>query len=145
MAEAVPLGIAAAQPSTEALSTPSVELSPKVTFEVSALRRLSDKGVLQAEFTVRNRSDLPITLYNLGLADNYGLVGLMLVDFGNKRRYLMGTANSQCLCSRFGNMGAVAPGETKTFWAWYALPPAEVQQMSVLVPDRSPILNVQLQ
>jgi hypothetical protein len=145
VAGAVPLGTPEVQPSAASPSAASVELAPKVSLEVSALRRLGDKGVLQAEFTVTNRSDLAVTLYNLGLADNYGITGFTLVDFANKRRYSMGSANSACLCSRFGNLGPVAPGESKTYWAWFALPPADVQQMSVLVPDRSPILNVQVQ
>jgi hypothetical protein len=122
-----------------------VELAPKVVLEVNALRRLGDKGVLQMEFTVTNRSDLATSLYNLSLANHVSLEGFNLVDFAGKRRYAMGISEGSCLCSSFQNDGLVKPGESKTFWAWFALPPAEVQQLSVLVRDRSPILNVQLQ
>jgi hypothetical protein len=94
-----------------------------VALEVSALRRLNEKGVLQLEFTVANRSDLAVSLYNLSLANHSAIEGFNLVE----------------------NDGLVKPGEAKTFWAWFALPPAEVQQMSVLIRDRSPILDVQLQ
>jgi hypothetical protein len=116
-----------------------------VALEVSALRRLNEKGVLQLEFTVANRSDLAVSLYNLSLANHSAIEGFNLVDFAGKRRYSMATSDGICLCSSFQNDGLVKPGEAKTFWAWFALPPAEVQQMSVLIRDRSPILDVQLQ
>lgn len=127
-------------------SATSTELAPKVTLDVTRLRRLADKGVLQMEITVTNRSDLGVTLRDLGLGSWTSLGGIQLVDFANKRRYSIGSADD-CLCTIFANAngGVVAPGEARTFWAWFALPPAEVQQMSVLVRDRSPILNVPLQ
>lgn len=144
-ASAQTLGVA--QPSSAAVATtgPSVELAPKVTIAASALRRLTDKGVLQLELTVTNRSDLPVTLYDLGLADNYTIKGIELVDFNNKRKYAMGISNGVCLCSKFDNHGPVKPGEARTVWAWFALPPAEVKQMAVMVANTSPILDVQLQ
>lgn len=137
----------APQQAQAAVSAAGLQLAPNVTLEVVRLRKLADKGVTQLEFTVSNRSDLPTTLRDLGLANNFWLEGFKLVDFANSRRYAMGVSEGTCLCSTVAGVdgGVVKAGETKTFWAWFAMPAGDVREMSVLVPDRAPILNVQLQ
>lgn len=120
------------------------ELAPGVTFEVTEMRRLADKDVLQLKFVVANAGATPASAQNLGFATAYRLDNIQVIDFQNKRSYNIGTA-SRCLCSTFSDGGAVAPGQRREFWAWFALPPAGVRTVSVQVGDQPPMLDVPLQ
>lgn len=122
----------------------SVELAPKVVFDVVELRRLTDKGAMQLKFTIRNGSGGPVTARGLGLATSYRLDGIDLIDFANKRSFTIGSA-SRCLCSTFDDGGSVAAGQTREFWAWYGLPAQGVQALSVQVASVPPIMDVPLQ
>ena len=122
----------------------SVELAPKVVFDVVELRRLTDKGAMQLKFTVRNGSGNPVTARTLGLAGTYKLEGIDLIDFTNKRSFTIGAA-TRCLCSTFDDGGSIAPGQTREFWAWYGLPAQGVQMLSIQIASVPPILDVPLQ
>ncbi len=95
---------------TAAAADSATSLAPKVILESAKLRKLTDKGVLQLEFTVANHSDLDTNLRDLGVATNMHLNNINLIDFTNKRKYDMGDANGTCLCSQFGNVdGGLGP------------------------------------
>ena len=121
------------------------ELAPGVRLEVTELRRLTDKGVMQLKFTVANESQADASLKDLGLAWNHSLKDIPIIDFAAKRQYNIGQAAS-CLCSTFRNNdgGVVRAGQKREFWAWYGLPPAGAKQMAIQLPDQPPLTNIPL-
>lgn len=123
---------------------PAVELEPGITLEVTDLRRLNDKGAMQLKFVIANAGSTPTSAKDLGLATSYRLDEIQLIDFANKRAFNIGSA-SRCLCSTFGDGGAVAPGARREFWAWFGLPEAGVKTLSLQVASKPPIGDLPLQ
>jgi hypothetical protein len=130
---------------TPAAPPARAELAPGVTLEVTELRRLSDKGVMQLRFTVANTSGDDTSLKDLGLAWNHSLKDIPVIDFAAKRQYNVGQAAS-CLCSTFrdNDGGVIRAGQKREFWAWYGLPPAGAKQMAIQLPDQPPLTNIPL-
>ena len=121
-----------------------MELAPGVTFQVTDLRRLTDKGAMQLKFTLSNATSGQTSARAVGIATGYRLDAIEVVDFASKRSFNIGSA-SRCLCSTFTDGGAVEPGQTREFWAWYGLPPAGVQTVSLQLGSAPPLLDVPLQ
>lgn len=123
----------------------TLELTTDVSLTVSDLRRMPDKGIMQLTFAVTNTSNSNVRLSDLGLADGFKLEPIGLVDFATKHQYDMGSAEGSCLCSKTSDSGLVTAGQTRKFWAWYALPPASVQKMTVNFKGQMPIMDVPVQ
>ena len=119
------------------------ELAPNVTIEVTDLRRLPDKDAVQLKFAVTNAGSSLTSARKLGLAGSVRLENIVLIDFANKRSYTVGSG-SRCLCTTFEDGGEIQPGARREFWAWFGLPPAGVQALSVQVADQPPITDVPL-
>lgn len=139
---------AAAAPSAPApaVARPGVELKPGVSFEVTELRRMTDKGVMQLKFTVSNQTEYDTTLKDLGLAHSHQLKDISVIDFAGKKEYDFGNAGG-CLCSTFSDSsgGMIAAGQSREFWAWYGLPQGSNKRMAIRIPDYQPIMDVPLQ
>jgi hypothetical protein len=135
---------AAAAPQPEA---PSLELQPGVVLRITELRKMPDKGVMQLKFTVTNGTDTDTSLMNLGLAGFHQLEDISVIDFAGRKEYGIGKGGSSCLCSTFsGNSGGVVrSGETREFWAWYALPQGGARKMAVRMRGHQPIMDVPVQ
>lgn len=120
------------------------EVQPGVTFEVTELRRLGDKNIVQLGFALDNKSDKETSLERLGVATRYFLTDIRLVDFQAGRTYSIGEAGGERLGSRFGDGGAVGPGERRTFWAWFGAPSPGVSKLAVFLQGAPPIMDVPL-
>ena len=122
---------------------PTAELAPGVVFEVVELRRMPERGFMQLRFAVNNTSGADTSLKQHGLAYDGFLKDIVVIDFGGRRQYTIGSA-SQCLCSNFRERdgGVVRAGQRREFWAWYGLPPAGAKQVAIKLPDQQPIMNV---
>lgn len=125
---------------------PSVELKPGIVFEVTELRRMPDKGVMQLKFAVSNATEYDTSLKDLGLAYNHQLKDISVIDFAGKKQYDFGQAGG-CLCSTFSDSsgGTVMAGQSREFWAWYALPQGSNKRMALRIPDQQPIMDIPLQ
>ena len=128
-----------------AAANPAAELAPGVTFKVTHLRRLPDKGVMELKFMVANASQADTSLKDLGLAYDHQLKDIPIIDFAGRKQYSVGQA-AHCLCSTFREHdgGVVRAGAQREFWAWYGLPPMGARQLAIQVPDQQPIMNVPL-
>lgn len=127
-------------------SQPSVQLAPGVTFTVTELRRVPEKGVMELKFVVANDTQNDVTLKGFGLAQDWALDHIAVIDFAGRKQYSIGQA-AQCLCSTFRERdgGLVPAGERREFWAWYGLPPGTgTRQMAVQIPDQQPLTNIPL-
>lgn len=124
---------------------PTAELAPGIVFEVLELRRMPEKGFMQLRFAVNNTTGADTSLKAHGLAYDGFLRDIVVIDFGGKRQYTIGSA-SQCLCSNFRERdgGVVRAGQRREFWAWYGLPAAGARQMGIQLPDVPPIMDVTL-
>lgn len=124
----------------------SIELSPQIIMQDVQVELLPEKGVMQLRFSVANKSNADTTLMAHNLAFAYGLRDVGLIDFAGRKRYGMGFANG-CLCSSFPERdgGVIRAGETRNFWAWFALPKDRPSHVAVQFPDRQPIMNVPVQ
>jgi hypothetical protein len=127
-------------------SLASTELSPGVSFQITQLKRLPDKGVTELRFAVVNASEADTSLKELGLAGVYNLDNIYLIDFASKKQYDIGQA-AKCLCSTFrdGSGGVVRAGERREFWAWYAPLSAAIKQVAIQIEDQPPLTNVPVQ
>lgn len=138
-----------AQPSASApaqqATGPTAELAPGVVFEVVELRRMPERGFMQLRFAVNNTTGADTSLKQHGLAYDGFLRDIVVMDFGGRRQYTIGSA-SQCLCSSFRERdgGVVRAGQRREFWAWYGLPAAGARQMGIQLPDVPPIMDVPL-
>lgn len=146
-----PAATAADQPAPDAAAAPqpeapSLELRPGIVLRITELRKMPDKGVMQLKFTVTNGTDTDTTLKDLGLAYNHQLKDISVIDFAGRKEYGIGRAGG-CLCSTFGDAsgGVVRTGETREFWAWYALPQGSAKTMAIRIPDQQPIMDVPVQ
>ena len=128
------------------VARPSLELKPGIVFEVTELRRMTDKGVMQLKFAVSNSTEYYTSLKELGLAYGGQLKDISVIDFAGKKQYDFGNAGG-CLCSTFSDSsgGLVGAGESREFWAWYALPQGGNKKMALRIPDYQPIMDIPLQ
>lgn len=116
---------------------------PGVTVEIVELKRIEDKAV-GLTYAVANDTDKSINLNALGIRTTHGsghaakLVGL--VDFNNGKRYGVGTAKSNCLCSA-GRLDVPKRGK-REFWAQFGAPPAGVEKITVIIGNVPPFYNV---
>ena len=124
---------------------PTAELAPGVIFEVVELRRMPERGFMQLRFAVNNTTNADTTLKQHGLAYDGYIKDIVVIDFGGRRQYTIGSA-SQCLCSNFRERdgGVVRAGQRREFWAWYGLPAAGARQMGIQLPELPPIVDVPL-
>jgi hypothetical protein len=135
----------AAAAAQQAGTGPSAELAPGIVFEVVELRRMPERGFMQLRFAVNNTTNADTSLKQHGLAYDSFLKDIVVIDFGGRRQYTIGTA-SQCLCSNFRDRdgGVVRAGQRREFWAWYGLPAAGARQMGIQIPEQPPIMDVPL-
>ena len=142
----VPAPTMPAAPAAAAVARPSLELKPGIVFEVTELRRMTDKGVMQLKFAVSNSTEYDTSLKELGLAYGGQLKDISVIDFAGKKQYDFGSAGG-CLCSTFSDNsgGMVAAGQSREFWAWYALPQGSNKRMALRIPDQQPIMDIPLQ
>ena len=135
-----------AAPAAPTAARPSVELKPGIVFEVTELRRMTDNGVMQLKFAVSNSTEYDTSLKELGLAYGGQLKDISVIDFAGKKQYDFGNAGG-CLCSTFSDNsgGMVAAGQSREFWAWYALPQGSNKRMALRIPDQQPIMDIPLQ
>ncbi len=107
-----------AAPAAPTAARPSVELKPGIVFEVTELRRMTDKGVMQLKFAVSNSTEYDTSLKELGLAYGGQLKDISVIDFAGKKQYDFGNAGG-CLCSTLSDNsgGLVAAGQSREFWA----------------------------
>ena len=142
----VPAPTMPAAPAAPTAARPSVELKPGIVFEVTELRRMTDKGVMQLKFAVSNSTEYYTSLKELGLAYGGQLKDISVIDFAGKKQYDFGNAGG-CLCSTFSDNsgGMVAAGQSREFWAWYALPQGSNKRMALRIPDQQPIMDIPLQ
>jgi hypothetical protein len=145
-----PPSAAGQQPATTAVPAqqstgPTAELAPGVIFEVVELRRMPERGFMQLRFAVNNTTGADTSLKQHGLAYDGFLKDIVVIDFGGRRQYTIGTA-SQCLCSSFRDRdgGVVRAGQRREFWAWYGLPAAGARPMGIQLPEQPPIMDVPL-
>ena len=140
-----PPGAPAAALPAQQSTGPTAELAPGVIFEVVELRRMPERGFMQLRSAVNNTTDADTSLKQHGLAYDGFLKDIVVIDFGGKRQYTIGSA-SQCLCSSFRDRdGAlVRAKQRREFWAWYGLPAAGARQMGIQLPDVPPIMDVPL-
>ncbi|MBD0272777.1 MAG: hypothetical protein ICV73_12710 [Acetobacteraceae bacterium] len=124
---------------------PTAELAPGIIFEVVELRRMPERGFMQLRFAVNNTTSADTSLKQHGLAYDGYLKDIVVIDFGGRRQYTIGSA-SQCLCSNFRDRdgGVVRAGQRREFWAWYGLPAAGARQMGIQLPELPPIMDVPL-
>jgi hypothetical protein len=117
-----------------------------IVLEVTELRRMTDKGVMQLKFAVSNSTEYDTSLKELGLAYGGQLKDISVIDFAGKKQYDFGSAGG-CLCSTFSDNsgGMVAAGQSREFWAWYALPQGSNKRMALRIPDQQPIMDIPLQ
>jgi hypothetical protein len=120
--------------------------APGVTFEIVELKRIDAKAV-GLIYEVKNDTHKKINLNQFGVRGLMGtgfaakLVGL--VDFKNGKRYGVGSAGSNCLCSE-GDL-TVPPGGDMKFWAQFAAPPADVDKIAVMIGNVPPFYDVPIQ
>jgi len=136
---------ATALPSFVSAADPVVATSdgdqPGVTVQVNELK--VSNGTAMLKFTIVNNSTNTFDGDSLrgGTAGMNHVGGVYLVDFVNKKKYLVmfDSANS-CLCSReVANIPAKA---SANYWARFAAPPDNVQKIGVVVPHFQPLDNV---
>jgi len=135
-----------AAPAAPTAARPSVELKPDIVFEVTELRRMTDKGVMQLKFAVSNSTEYDTSLKELGLAYGGQLKDISVIDFTGKKQYDFGNAGGY-LCSTFSDNsgGMVAAGQSREFWAWYALLQGSNKRMALRIPDQQSIMDIPLQ
>ena len=106
---------------------------------------MPERGFMQLRFAVNNTTGADTSLKQHGLAYDGFLKDIVVIDFGGRRQYTIGSA-SQCLCSNFRERdgGVVRAGQRREFWAWYGLPAAGARQMGIQIPEQPPIMDVPL-
>lgn len=119
---------------------------PGVTVEIVELKRIDDKAV-GLIYAIKNETNKKLDLGQLGVNTPTGrgtVASLVaLVDFKNGKRYGVGLAGGNCLCSAKGLN--VPAGGTKQFWAQFAAPPADVDKVAVMIGSVPPFYNVPIQ
>ncbi|HEV8714831.1 MAG TPA: hypothetical protein VGX03_18630 [Candidatus Binatia bacterium] len=129
-----------------ALASAEGEKDP-LHLEVTELKRTSG-GTVSLKFTVTNTGDKVVNFGSEYFADseymsgghredNHTVGGVHLVDAVNKKKYLVvrDKTTSACVCSK--QLDKLQPGARLNLWAKFPAPPADVQLISVVVPNFS--------
>ena len=120
------------------------ELAPGVRLEITKLQRLG-ANLVAMTYTVTNGTDARINMASWGIA-RYGGIdgpydGISLLDYQNGNVHpVIYDEGSNCRCSSGGP--SIEAGVSKTFWAEYAAPPADVDTVGISFKDAPPIYGV---
>jgi hypothetical protein len=118
--------------------------TPDVRIEVRDLKR-GDGDTVTLRLRLVNESggqfDASCEMREYGANDNCGTFsGAYLIDAANKKKYLVvRDAEGNCVCSGVKNL---EDGKKMNIWATYPAPPAEVTEMTLVVPLFEPIEGV---
>jgi hypothetical protein len=111
--------------------------------EVRDLKR-GDGGVVTLRLRLVNDSDEAFDgrcdLRATGSESCGDFTGAYLVDAANQKKYtVVRDSEGKCVCS---TVAVVEPGDKTNVWATFPAPPAEVAEVTVVVPLFEPIENV---
>lgn len=125
---------------------PSHSLAPGVTLQILSLKRLEAR-VVKLEFSLSNSTDKDDYLDRLGFGARSDLRNLALIDYNGGMTYRVVTDNEGgCRCSRTpGSTLAIQAGENKTFFVHFTAPPADVDRITIEIPNAVSIDNVPIQ
>lgn len=118
--------------------------TPDVRVEVRDLKR-GDGGTVTLRLRLVNGSgenfDASCNMREDGANDDCGTFsGAYLLDAANKKKYLVvRDTEGKCVCSGVSDL---EDGKKTNIWATYPAPPAEVTEMTVIVPLFEPIEGV---
>jgi hypothetical protein len=118
---------------------------PGIRLDVTELKRTSGDTVM-LKFTIVNEGDESLGFsHDFGdpqQGADYGTVGgIHLVDAANKKKYLVvRDSDGKCLCS--AGLDAIEVGKSRALWARFPAPPADVQEISIVVPHFIPLDDV---
>jgi len=118
--------------------------TPDVRIEVRDLKR-GDGDTVTLRLRLVNESgeefQASCEMREPGANDSCGAFsGAYLLDAANKKKYLVvRDTQGTCVCSGVDNL---ADGKKMNIWATYPAPPAEVTEMTVIVPLFEPIEGV---
>ena len=110
-----------------------------VTVEIVELKRIDDKTV-GLVYAVTNDTAKTLLIENLGLGGHFIANIVALVDYKNGKRYGVGSAGKNCLCST--GKTQISARSKKQFWAHFAAPPADVDKITVAIGSVPPFYNV---
>ena len=118
--------------------------TPDVRIEVRDLKRGDgDTVTLRLRLVNESGEDFQASceMREPGANDSCGAFsGAYLLDAANKKKYLVvRDTQGTCVCSGVDNL---ADGKKMNIWATYPAPPAEVTEMTVIVPLFEPIEGV---
>lgn len=136
-----------AAPAATLIASTEGELSD-VRIDVTQFKRDPGGTVTLRLVLVNNSSDRVLVrghwLGDSSVSSDHGAVGAIhLIDAVNKKKYfVVRDADQTCVCSR--EVRDVEPGKKANLWAKFAAPPADVQQLTIVVPHFTPIDEVPL-
>lgn len=117
-----------------------------VTATIKELKRASG-GTISLKLVITNGSGKRLnTGYDFADPDNSvrdfnSIGGVQLIDpVGKKKYFVARDSEGKCVCSQ--GLKDLEPGESVNVWAKFAAPPADVQNVSVIVPHFSPMDDV---
>jgi hypothetical protein len=126
----------------------------KATLAVYPVRRSDTLAVMHFTVTVDPAAEDGIFVFELfsdgdsttgDAASATSVDGVRLVDSARRKVYLAASdGKGMCLCSR-ALRGYLEPGNTYTFYATYAAPPAEVTALDVSFPNFGTVSRVPVQ
>ena len=134
-----PAGASATRPIATAEGT-----IPGTRVEVTELKR-SSGGTLTLKFALVNESSGGINVGDisamLDLHDaSYTVGAVHLIDpVGKKKYFVARDSDNKCVCSVFG---ALQKGARANHWAKFPAPPDDVEKISVVLPNFSPLDDV---
>ena len=117
---------------------------PDLRVEVRDLKR-GEGGVVTLRLRLVNGSasayDASCGMRDREFDDSCGeFTGAYLLDATNKKKYtVVRDSEKKCVCS---TIAAVEPGKKMNIWATFPAPPAEVSEVTVVVPLFEPIEGV---
>jgi outer membrane protein OmpA-like peptidoglycan-associated protein len=139
-------------------SAPLPAVGTTANIELRALSRTSDK-VVTGRFRIVNTGQVPLEALRTGLTepgqqnhpgigDPLAPSGIGLLDGRDNKLYMplqkaQGNPGELCLCSALVSK-TVAPGASLDLYVLFAAPPADVQQVTVVMPSAMPFQEVPL-
>ncbi len=116
---------------------------PGVSIVIQDLKR-DESNSVTLRFQLINNSDKPYspgcTLREASNRPCEEIGGVHLIDNTNKKKYLVvRDADGKCVCSTIRRLDK---GARMNLWAKFAAPPANVEKITVVVPEFQPIDNV---
>ncbi len=118
---------------------------PGIRLEVTEFARTSG-GTLTLKFAIINESDESLGFsHEFGdpsVGSDYGSIGgTHLIDNEGQKKYLvLRDQDQKCVCS--SGLSSVEAGSSLNLWAKFPAPPADVKQISVIVPHFIPMDDV---